>query len=474
MNKLIIVIVMCVIPLTTFSQTNLGQMFEKAEKGDIEAQYKLGQYYFSKKDYKQATFWLQKSAIKSNQAKILLGEMYEYGIIKDLEGKKKAFDLYNQAATAGDGSGLYKLAFCYFHGIGVVRDEKKGLENLKQAVSEDYVDAVFDYGIALEKGMYGVSQDLETSFKFIYTAAVEGNKRAIDRMLKYEQDDNINVTALKLCLADVMFRGLQDFERAEILYKEAFNLGAIEAAAGLGYMYLVIDNTDSEWAFNLLGYGEMSVDHDKRIKFRTNKQFTDIDNASYWLEKALEKGITQINICGFERDCPISLHYCLYILYSHSSSSIICSPLDYKKAYNNLKIYAESYNDYMIEEPKLSMADLQYLGGFDWEKAFSTYIYFANNDDTFADWGYSGAALCYYYGRGVKRDYGLAVEYAKKAIELGKDSDAMNLLSKCYRYGRGVGMDNVKAEYWFKQALENHSEAAMRLQKQRETVDLNN
>lgn len=39
-----------------------------------------------------------------------------------------------------------------------------------------------------------------------------------------------------------------------------------------------------------------------------------------------------------------------------------------------------------LTEPKLSMADLQYLGEFDLEKAFSTYFYFANNDDIYG-WG---------------------------------------------------------------------------------------
>ena len=41
MTKLFITIVLCVIPFTTFAQINLGQIFEKAEKGDARAQYKL-------------------------------------------------------------------------------------------------------------------------------------------------------------------------------------------------------------------------------------------------------------------------------------------------------------------------------------------------------------------------------------------------------------------------------------------------
>ena len=139
--------------------------------------------------------------------------------------------------------------------------------------------------------------------------------------------------------------------------------------------------------------------------------------------------------------------------------------------YDNLKIYADYYDDHTLDEPKLSMADLQYLGEFDLEKAFSTYFYFANNDDIYG-WGSTGTALCYYYGKGIKKDYESAVKYINKALELGNDSDAMVLLSKCYRYGRGVKMDNAKAEYWYNKALENHNPGAMSLQKQREKFDL--
>lgn len=64
MTKLFITIVLCVIPFTTFAQINLGQIFEKAEKGDARAQYKLGEYYLSKKNYQQAILWLQKLQLK--------------------------------------------------------------------------------------------------------------------------------------------------------------------------------------------------------------------------------------------------------------------------------------------------------------------------------------------------------------------------------------------------------------------------
>lgn len=142
---------------------------------------------------------MQKATTKNNNAKILLGEMYEngYGMTKDWRNERKAFDLYNQAATDGDGNGLYKLALCYFKGIGTIRDEQKGVENLKKAASTENIDAKVEYGLALEKGIYGLTPDLESSFQYIYDAAIEGNKKAIDQMFKYEQYNNINIPILK-------------------------------------------------------------------------------------------------------------------------------------------------------------------------------------------------------------------------------------------------------------------------------------
>lgn len=76
------------------------ELIEKAESGDIEAQYELGniyQYgYDVEKDYKEALKWYEKSASQNHpDSNYKLGYFYEngYGVDKDLE---KALSYYEE------------------------------------------------------------------------------------------------------------------------------------------------------------------------------------------------------------------------------------------------------------------------------------------------------------------------------------------------------------------------------------------
>ena len=61
---------------------------------------------------------------------------------------------------------------------------------------------------------------------------------------------------------------------------------------------------------------------------------------------------------------------------------------------------------------------------------------------------------CYYYGKGVKRNYAEAVKWFLKNAESDEPmAYAMYHLSRCYRFGRGVETDEKKAEYWQNKAI---------------------
>jgi TPR repeat protein len=59
--------------------------------------------------------------------------------------------------------------------------------------------------------------------------------------------------------------------------------------------------------------------------------------------------------------------------------------------------------------------------------------------------------LCHHHGKGVEEDQERAVEWFKKAAELGQ-SDAQNHLGWCYRNGSGVEWDHELAVKWLKKA----------------------
>ena len=60
---------------------------------------------------------------------------------------------------------------------------------------------------------------------------------------------------------------------------------------------------------------------------------------------------------------------------------------------------------------------------------------------------------CYYYGRGVQRDYAEAVKWYRMAAEQGH-SGAQNNLGVCYRSGIGVQQDYEQAVIWYRKAAE--------------------
>lgn len=66
---------------------------------------------------------------------------------------------------------------------------------------------------------------------------------------------------------------------------------------------------------------------------------------------------------------------------------------------------------------------------------------------------------CYYYGRGVNKDYTKAVEWYKKAAEQGYGIAQKNL-GICYRYGYGVTQNLEQAIKWDKKVAEQANKYA--------------
>ena len=63
---------------------------------------------------------------------------------------------------------------------------------------------------------------------------------------------------------------------------------------------------------------------------------------------------------------------------------------------------------------------------------------------------------CCYEGKGIPKDYSIAVKYFNMVYNNGYDASGATAfyLSKCYRFGRGVPQDIAKADSLQKEALE--------------------
>jgi len=66
---------------------------------------------------------------------------------------------------------------------------------------------------------------------------------------------------------------------------------------------------------------------------------------------------------------------------------------------------------------------------------------------------------CYYYGRGVEKNQVRAVEYYRKAADLGLASAQYNL-GFCYEHGYGILHSRRNAIYWYTKASEQGNKGA--------------
>jgi hypothetical protein len=122
------------------------ELVKKAEAGDAEAQFLLGNAYYYGGDgltinYKEAVKWLAKSA--------------EQG--------------YTRARLT--------LGACYYDGKGVVKNEKEGVKCWTKAAEEGDVDAQLELGLLYENGR-GVSKNINEAVKWYTKAAKQGDERA--------------------------------------------------------------------------------------------------------------------------------------------------------------------------------------------------------------------------------------------------------------------------------------------------------
>ena len=198
------------------SENNQG-LIEKAEAGDIEAQYNLGMMYCSGKevpqdyvkaaqwflkaaeqndakaqfnlggmydsgdgvpqDYVKAMYWFKKAA-KQNEAKALynIGVMYENGKGVDKDNAKAAHWI-KKSAEQGDALAQWSLGDRYDCGNGVPQNYGKAVDWYRKSAEQGYATAQYNLGISYHLGE-GVEQDNDKAAQWFQKAAKQGDAKA--------------------------------------------------------------------------------------------------------------------------------------------------------------------------------------------------------------------------------------------------------------------------------------------------------
>lgn len=169
---------------------NFDEILKLAEKGDAEAQYVLGEFYYDginvKKDLDEAVKYFTESMKNGYIDSIsALGVCYYYNNSMNL-GIKKAVKLFLQAAEMNEPRAQMFLGMCYKDGIGIEKNIKKSNEFYNKAI-EGYTtrcnkgDPFAQYRLGL---LYyygdGVELNIDLAKKLFTDAAEQGYKPAID------------------------------------------------------------------------------------------------------------------------------------------------------------------------------------------------------------------------------------------------------------------------------------------------------
>ena len=132
MKKFYLLLMMSVALLCGGCGQDFKETREKAEQGDAEAQFKIGEMYAAREgffrggvpqDYVEAAKWYWKAAEQGDaDAQLKLGRLYFSG--KGVpEDHVEAAKWVRKAAEQGNARAQKDLSVMYFHGWGVLKDE---------------------------------------------------------------------------------------------------------------------------------------------------------------------------------------------------------------------------------------------------------------------------------------------------------------------------------------------------------------
>ncbi len=154
-----------------------------AERGDAEAQYRIGlMYEFGKGfavDKPRAIGWLGKAAAQGHAvAQLELGVIYANGegVPQD---NVKAVQWFRMSAMQGNATGQYNLALMYAKGAGIGLDIAQAIAWFRTAAEQGDTGALFKLGVAYENGE-GVAKDNVLAYTNYAIAARNGNKQYVE------------------------------------------------------------------------------------------------------------------------------------------------------------------------------------------------------------------------------------------------------------------------------------------------------
>ena len=167
-------------PIDWFSET-----LQRAEEGDVGAQWELAEAYFANDSRldaaldKSAEFirWLRKLADQNDAgAQAWLGDAYEWGYDVP-QDYAEAIRWYRKAAELGNAYAQNSLGIAYYVGKGVIQDHAEAVRWYRKAAEQGHAAAQLNLGAAYKFSQVIVQHHAE-AIRWFRKAAEQGNARA--------------------------------------------------------------------------------------------------------------------------------------------------------------------------------------------------------------------------------------------------------------------------------------------------------
>jgi TPR repeat protein len=150
-------------------------LLKKAEKGDCDAQFNVGHYYYRLREFKKAYSWWLKCTKHSKKLGPFfnIGNLYYngWGLKKNIKKAfyyfnlviKKAPILYPKENIIYTQLALFLIGKTYFDGTFVKRNKTKGLNYYQKAAKSGNINAAYNLSI-----IYGTKEDYDLKKKKYY------------------------------------------------------------------------------------------------------------------------------------------------------------------------------------------------------------------------------------------------------------------------------------------------------------------
>jgi TPR repeat protein/serine/threonine protein kinase len=468
---------------TSVVDKEFNSLIEKAQNGDINAQFNLGLCYFDgsgvAQDHQKAVYWYTKAAEQGHvDAQSNLVDCYFDGSGVDQDYQKAVF-WCTKAAEQGLAEAQCGLGLCYFDGSGVAQDYQKAVYWYTKAAEQGLAFAQYGLGSCYDNGS-GVDQDYQKAV-YWYTKAAEQGDAVAQFNLGFCYDNGSGVA--------------QDYQKAVYWYTKAAEQGQADAQDSLGTRYYNGEVVAQDYQKAVYWYTKAAEQGHAFAQCSLGTRYyngegvaQDYNKAVYWYTKAVEQGLAfaQFNLgfcydngSGVAQDYQKAVYW--YTKAAEQGHAVAQCILGTR--YYNGEGVAQDYNKAVYWYTKAAeqgdavaqfslgvcydkgsgvaqdnscniftsfLADKGSGVAQDCQKAFYWYTKAAEQGHAVAQFSLGN---CYYNGSGVAQDCQKAFYWYTKAAEQGHAVAQLGL-GNCYYNGFGVAKDYKKAVYWYTKAAE--------------------